>query len=82
VKPVECGGGRSFVGLGEREVPMRSLVVTEVILPRKKGTAFIVPTTCSCSWTDFWGLILGIWLSSAVQWNGKEPGVIGRERKT
>ena len=42
VKPAEGGGGRSLVGLGEREVPARSLVIAEVGLPKKRRTPFIL----------------------------------------
>ena len=45
VKPVEGVGGRSLVGLGEREVAAGSLVITEVGLPRNRRTPFIVPTS-------------------------------------
>ena len=47
VKPAEGVGGKSLVGLGEREVPGRSLVMTvvgTVGLPRKRRTPFILPT--------------------------------------
>jgi hypothetical protein len=43
VKPVEGGGGRSLVGLDEREVPTWPLVITEVGLLRKRRTPFILP---------------------------------------
>ena len=45
VKPAEGGGGSSLVGLGEREVPGRSLMtVDEAFVPRKRRTPFILPT--------------------------------------
>ena len=45
MKPAEGGGGSSLVGLGEREVPGRSLMtVDEAFVPRKRRTPFILPT--------------------------------------
>ncbi len=44
LKPAGGGGGSSLIGLGEREVPGRSLVTTDVGLPRNRRTPFILPT--------------------------------------
>ena len=79
VKPAEGGGGSSFVGLGEREVP-GSLVTAEVGLPRKRRTPFIVPMGLEATVGQAIRVFFVV-RAAAGQWNRKSSQRTG-EKKT